>query len=93
MQESSDLVVFVGTVSFDVGSKSGLTHRIDPNVDAERDLLVADLLRNGGVQQDGRAKIVAQLLDQNVFGDQYYTGGRAVILSILNATVGPRATE
>jgi undecaprenyl-diphosphatase len=43
----SGLQIFVGTASFDAGLKWGLTHRIDPNIDVERNLLIEDLLRDG----------------------------------------------
>jgi len=73
--------VYVGTASFDSGIKWGLTHRIAPNVDAERDLLTADLLRSERVRQDGWANLVAPLLGQNVVGDPFFTDGRAAVLS------------
>jgi undecaprenyl-diphosphatase len=72
---------YVGTASFDTGIKWGLTHRIAPDVDGERDLLAGDLLRTGRVRQDGWAELVAPLLGQNVVGDPFFTDGRAVILS------------
>jgi undecaprenyl-diphosphatase len=92
-QDAAELQVFVGTASFDVGIKWGLTHRIDPNVDAERDFLVADLLRGAAVRQDGWAQVVAPMLGQNVVGDPFFTDGRAAILSTPNATDGLQATE
>jgi undecaprenyl-diphosphatase len=45
----SGLQVFVGRASFDAGLKWRLTHRIDPNIDVERNLLIEDLLRDGGL--------------------------------------------
>ncbi len=75
------LQVYVGTASFDTGIKWGLTHRIAPEVDAERDLLTADLLSTERVQQDGWADLVAPLLGQNVVGDPFFTDGRAAVLS------------
>jgi undecaprenyl-diphosphatase len=73
--------VYVGTASFDAGIKWGLTHRIAPDVDAERDLLTSDLLRTEWVRQDGWADLVTPLLGQNVVGDPVFTDGRAAVLS------------
>lgn len=81
MQTAGGLQVYVGTASFDTGIKWGLTHRIAPDVDAERDLLTSDLLRSGRVHQDGWAALVAPLLGQNVVGDPFFTDGRAALLS------------
>ncbi len=80
-QAAGGLQVYVGTASFDTGIKWGLTHRIAPDVDAERDLLTADLLRPGSVKQDGWADLVALLRGQNVVGDTFFTDGRAAVLS------------
>jgi len=46
-----------------------LTHRIAAEVDAARDLLIADLLRTGQVRQDGWAELVTPFLWQNVVGE------------------------
>ena len=80
-RDAGGFQVYVGTASFDTGIKWGLTHRIAPDVDAERDLLTTDLLRTGRVRQDGWADLVAPLLGQNVVGDPFFTDGRAAVLS------------
>jgi undecaprenyl-diphosphatase len=80
-RDGSGQQAYVGTASFDTGLKWGLTHRIAPDVDAERDRLTADLLRTGTVQQDAWVDLVAPLLGQNVVGDPFFTDGRAVVLS------------
>jgi len=93
MKAPSGLQIFVGTASFDIGLKWGLTHRIDPNIDLERNLLIEDLLRDGGLQQNGWAQVVAPMLGQNVVGDPFFTDGRAAILSTPPVTGGPPATK
>ncbi|WP_392338931.1 LssY C-terminal domain-containing protein [Loktanella salsilacus] len=55
----SGLQIFVGTASFDAGLKWGLTHRIDPNIDVERNLLIENLPRDGCLQQNDPAATVA----------------------------------
>lgn len=76
------LRVYVGTASFDTGIKWGLTHRIAPDVDSERDRLIADLLGTGRIIQDDWMDLVAPLLGENVVGDPFFTDGRAAVLSI-----------
>ncbi len=76
------LQAYVGTASFDTGIKWGLTHRIAPDVDSERDRLIGDLLGTGRVRQDGWADLVAPLLGENVVGDLFFTDGRAAVLAI-----------
>jgi hypothetical protein len=93
MTAPSGLQIFVGTASFDIGLKWGLTHRIDPNIDLERNLLIEDLLRDGGLQQNGWAQVVAPMLGQNVVGDPFFTDGRAAILATPSVMGGPPATK
>lgn len=73
--------IIVGTASFDDGLKWGVTHHIDPNIDAERDTLVADMLASGAFTQQGRFQIVAPRLGQNFAGDPWFTDGKAVLLT------------
>jgi hypothetical protein len=68
----SGLQIVVGTASFDAGLKWGLTHRIDPIIDVERNLLIEDLLRDGGLQQNGWAQVVTPMMGQNVVGDPFF---------------------
>ncbi len=45
IMESGD-VVYVGTASFDSGLKWGVTHRINPDIDTEREFLFNDMQKN-----------------------------------------------
>jgi undecaprenyl-diphosphatase len=76
------LLIFVGTASFDEGLKWGLTHHIDPNIDAERDFLVTDLRTTGLISSEHRIQLVAPVLGQNLTGDPFFTDGRAIVLQI-----------
>ncbi len=83
------LLIFVGTASFDDGLKWGLTHRIDPNIDAERDLLVTDLQKTGLVRSEQPIQLVAPILGQNLTGDPFFTDGKAIVFQLVpgqNAT-------
>lgn len=76
------LLIFVGTASFDDGLKWGLTHRIDPNIDAERDLLLADLQKTGSISSVKTVSLVAPVLGENLTGDPFFTDGKAVFISL-----------
>ncbi len=76
------LLIFVGTASFDDGLKWGLTHRIDPNIDAERDLLATDLQNTGLISSEQRIQLLAPILGQNLTGDPFFTDGKAIVFQL-----------
>ncbi len=76
------MLLMVGTASFDDGLKWGLTHHIDPNIDAERDLLTSDLLRSDLVSVEPRMQLVQPVLGQNLARDPFFTDGQTVVLRI-----------
>ena len=82
------LRIFVGTASYDDGLKWGLTHHIDPNIDAERDFLVTGLVATGKVAPPERFTLVAPALGQNMTGDAFFTDGQAVVLRVRPAGSG-----
>jgi hypothetical protein len=76
--------VWVATASYDVGV--GLsqrlhlpTHRIDPVIDKERELIVTDLT-DIGARQEGIVTVLPPLHGANAAGDPFSTDGRAVVL-------------
>jgi hypothetical protein len=80
--------IWVATASFDVGVEMSKTlylptHRIDPNIDAERALIVTDLTR-AGARVLGTTTVVSPLRGTNAAGDAFTTDGRAVILGRLS---------
>jgi LssY-like putative type I secretion system component LssY len=75
-------LIFVGTASFDDGLKWGLTHRIDPNIDAERDFLADDLRKTGLLSKEDEVQLVAPVLGTNLTGDPFFTDGRTFILRV-----------
>lgn len=76
------LLIFVGTASFDNGLKWGLTHHIDPNIDAERDFLATDLRNTGLIRSEEHIQLVAPILGQNLTGDPFFTDGRAMVINL-----------
>ncbi len=81
--------IWVATASFDIGVELSAklhlpTHRIDPNIDAERALIVTDLTRAGATDL-GTMAVVPPLRGTNAAGDAFTTDGRAALLAIAAA--------
>lgn len=80
------LRLFVGAASYDDGldgwSAWGFLHHIDPNVDAERDGLVADLKASGQVVRTDRIRLSEPRLGQSVAGDPWFSDGIAAVLTL-----------
>jgi hypothetical protein len=80
-----DRPLWLGSASFDRGvglshDTGQITHHIGPNIDAERDLVISDLLKTGQLlssyEIDG---IGATKAGRNGGGDPYFTDGAALI--------------
>lgn len=76
--------VWVATASYDTGLEMSQrlhlpTHRIDPVIDEERELIARDLM-NVGAKQEGKVTITPPLHGSNAPGDPFYTDGRATVL-------------
>lgn len=86
--------LWIGAVTFDrsvgLSHRTGqITHHIDPDVDAERDALMADLSRSGRLRELFQVTGVgATLIGRNGGGDRYYTDGELTI-GLLTTTEGP----
>lgn len=75
IQSSDGQVVYVGTAVFDAGLKWRVVYRIGPDLDAEREELLSDLLAAGVVAFAGRNGFVSPMSERNSFGDPYFTAG------------------
>ena len=84
-QTDEGRVVWIGSAAFDMGvelsrTTGQVTHHISPEVDAERDLLLADLTKAGRVETarsiDGFHK---ELQGKNGGGDPWRTDGRLAV--------------
>lgn len=76
--------VWVATASFDTGLEMATiapfpTHHIDPDLDAERDYIVSDLV-GAGVRHAGDVRVTDPLSGTNVQGDPWFTKGMAALL-------------
>lgn len=82
---------WLGAVTYDKGVgvshfTGAITHHIDADIDAERDLLAADLEKAGTVSAEEEVRAAgAALTGKNGGGDRYHTDGRIRALSLTPA--------
>ncbi len=72
--------LFVAAASFDDGLDWQLLHHIDPNIDAERDLIVHELTAAGEVKGARMLAISMPRLGQSIAGDPWFTDGKAALM-------------
>lgn len=72
--------VYVGTASLDVGIKWGITHKIKPDIDTEREILVLDLASANVLVSFNKEQFVDPTLGVNFAGDQFFTDGKLYVL-------------
>lgn len=74
--------IWVATASFDEGVEVSATklptHRINPNIDAERQFIVNSL----GVANPQYFQVTEPQLGKNASGDLFFTDGKAVVVSL-----------
>ncbi|MGB8623486.1 MAG: LssY C-terminal domain-containing protein [Paracoccaceae bacterium] len=76
--------IMVGTASFDDGLKWGAPHRLNPDIDAERDRVVGALESGQAVAGTSRFQIVEP--SPRHPGASWFTDGKAVILTLRGAS-------
>jgi len=74
--------VYVGTAVLEVGLKWHVVYRIRPDVDAEPEELLRDLVAAGVVASDGRNRFVPPMTGRNSFGDPYFTNGNITTIHL-----------
>jgi undecaprenyl-diphosphatase len=74
--------VYVGTASFDSGIKWGVTHKIEPAIDTEREFLFNDILNSKVILTYKKQKFVNPTLGKNFSGDQFFTDGQVYIIKL-----------
>jgi len=67
--------VYVGSVSMDAEIKWGLTHKIKPDLDSERDALLNDLLISSRTASLDKTRFVEPASGYNFAGDPFFTNG------------------
>lgn len=74
--------VWVATASFDEGLRYLITHKINPDIDTEREFIREELLKTGLVKSSQQIQLVKPLLGKNQSQDLFFTDGKAYILMI-----------
>jgi len=73
--------IYFGSASLDQGLKTSLIiHRIDPNIDAERELLFNDLSQAGVIISYTKQQLVSPQLGKNFAGDPFFTDGDVYLI-------------
>lgn len=68
--------LYVGVASFDVGMKWLIIHKINPDIDTEREVLFSDLENGGLILNYEKQQSVEPTLGKNFSGDQFFTDGK-----------------
>lgn len=88
--------VWVGSATHDVAieiAKNGrlINHRIDPQVDAERDFIGGDLTQTASVSSQEYLRAVSPVFEANTAsGEAYHSDSRILLLDLEPATAGNR---
>jgi len=91
--------IWMGAATHDVGvelsrTTGQVTHRIAPDVDAERDLLLSDLAAAGKrIETRWIDAFHKQRQGRNGGGDPWYTDGRLAIATLSRSPASPRSLE
>ena len=78
----NDENIYVGTASFDSGIKWGVTHKINPDIDTEREFLLNDLQNTGLLSKTEKQQFVDPKLGSNFTGDVFFTDGKLYLLFV-----------
>lgn len=79
--------VWVATASFDQGVEIGPilqlpVHRINPDIDTERDFIMNDLLKTGLVSDYQKINLVGETKGTNAAGDSFTTDGKTYLINL-----------
>ncbi len=74
--------IYVGTASFDVRIKWGITHAIRPDIDTEREYVFSSFIGAGVAFQSEKVQFVSPVLGSNFSGDPFFTDGNAYIITV-----------
>lgn len=85
-----DQRLWIAAASYDIHLKIQMTppfihHEIDPNIDAERDMIAKDLVKVGATRIKSvrmQESIFASAMIENASGGKYFTDGRAVVVEV-----------
>lgn len=74
--------IYAGTASLDTGIKWGITHKISPDIDSERELLFSELSASENILQQKKLQLVSPVMGENFAGDPFFSDGKAYLIEI-----------
>jgi undecaprenyl-diphosphatase len=74
--------IFVGTASLDTNIKWLIVHKIDPDIDTEREVVFTDLQSTDLILSYTKEQFVPPLLGKNFARDQFFTDGKTYIIEL-----------
>jgi membrane protein DedA with SNARE-associated domain len=74
--------IYVGMANANNGFNWGIIPKIAPDLDAERELLYQDLNHTGNIQSHQKVQLVKPLIGKNFMGNQFFTDGKAYIVTV-----------
>ena len=74
--------VYVGTASLDIGLKWDIVHKIDPDIDTEREVLFNDLSKAGVIGNFKKMQFVKPEMGENFLDEPFFTDGKAYLLTL-----------
>ncbi len=74
--------IYVGTASLDIGIKWGITHKVAPDIDTEREFLFNDMKKSNDIINFQKRKFVSPILGENFSGDLFFTDGKQYIILV-----------
>ena len=75
-------IVYVGTASLDNSMKWGVTHKISPDIDTEREFLFRDIKNADVLINFKKQKFVNPNFGENFSGDLFFTDGEQYIIFV-----------
>ncbi|MDD2907287.1 MAG: LssY C-terminal domain-containing protein [Candidatus Gracilibacteria bacterium] len=77
-----DYFIYVGCGVYDDGLKWGITHRIDPNIDNEREYIYNTFLNNNLIENSEILQLEEAFEGKNFSGDDFFTDGKSYYIKI-----------
>jgi hypothetical protein len=74
--------IYVGMANANHGLKWGIFPKINPDLDAARDLLYRDLARTGKIKGHFEIQLVKPETGEDFLGERFFTDGKAFIISL-----------
>lgn len=74
--------VYVGTASFDMRIKWGITHSISPDIDTEREYVFSGFKGTAMMRSAEKVRFVSPILGSNFSGDPFFTDGNMYVITL-----------